>query len=94
MIQGWKAFYERGLPAGVRAAGVEQMKPSDQELRQARKDLAENAGRIARKGPTQQRMDLQRQIETKIAEKTTKSPMEQLITKCTQVGRPDDERFH
>ena len=35
MIQRWKAFYERGLPAGVRAAGVKQMKPSDQELRQA-----------------------------------------------------------
>ena len=68
MIQRWKAFYERGLSAGVRAAGVEQMRPSDQDLRQARRDLAENAERIARKGPTQPRLDLQRQIEARIAE--------------------------
>jgi hypothetical protein len=68
MIRRWKAFYERGLPAGVRAAGVEQMKPSDNELRQARRDLAENAERIARKGPTQPRLDLQRRIEARIAE--------------------------
>ena len=68
MIRRWKAFCERGLPAGVRAAGVEQMRPSDNELRQARRDLAENAERIARKGPTQPRLDLQRSIEARIAE--------------------------
>ena len=66
MIQRWKAFYERGLPAGVRAAAEERMRPN--ELRHAQADLAENTERIARKGPTPQRLELQRRIEARIAE--------------------------
>ncbi len=75
LIRRWKAFYERGLPAGVRAAGVERLRTRAEaqaeqrqmELEQARRDSARNIERMAQRGETPKLRNLQRAIEDRIA---------------------------